>query len=305
MVHADPDPRAVTIPADTPLSRQPLFAAVWMLGAVASFTSMAVAGRAVSLELDTFEIMAFRSIVGVLIVATILSVRGSWSAVTFRDPGLHVVRNIGHFTAQNLWFFALFTAPLAQVIALEFTAPLWVLILSPFLVAERLTAVRSIAALMGFAGVLLVAQPGATPITPGLMAAAGAALGFAFTYLFTKKLTRVTSTGCILWWMTVSQAILGFLCAGLDGRIAIPSVSALPWIAVIGAAGLTAHFCIANALRIAPATLVMPFDFLRLPVIALVGLLFYDEPVGLFVIAGAVLILSGNYVNIRAEARRG
>ena len=290
------------IPAPHPANT--LVAAVWMLGAVASFTSMAVAGRAVSLSLDTFEIMAWRSLVGIAIVGGLITLRGRWHVVNLRDPGLHLARNICHFTAQNLWFFAIFSIPLAQVFALEFTAPLWALVLSRFFLGERWTQARMIAAALGFAGILLVARPGAAPLTPGLIAAAGSAVGFALTYILTKQLTARVGVACILWWMTVMQAVLGFLLAGLDGDVALPSGQTALWIALIGGAGLTAHFCIANALRLAPATLVMPFDFLRLPVIALVGMVFYDEPIGPLVILGATLILTGNYFNIRAEARR-
>lgn len=286
------------------IEAKPLVAAAWMMGAVASFTSMAIAGRAVSLELDTFEIMGWRSVFGLMIMVAVISLRGLWGVINLRRPELHLARNICHFTAQNLWFFAIFSIPLAQVFALEFTAPLWALVLSRLFLGERLTGPRAVAAILGFAGILLVTRPGSAPITPGLIAAASCAVGFALTYVFTKKLTAVAHTACILFWMTLSQTVFGFACAGLDGDIALPSVAAFPWIAVIGAAGLAAHFCIASALRIAPATLVMPFDFLRLPVIAVVGLIFYDEPVGLLVIAGAALILCGNYLNIRAEARR-
>lgn len=282
-----------------------LKAAAWMMGAVASFTSMAVAGRAVALELDTFEIMAWRSVVGVAIVAAAITLRRRWSAVSLTHPGLHLGRNIAHFTAQNLWFYAIFSIPLAQVFALEFTSPLWVLVISPFLLGERLTLPRALAAMLGFAGILLVARPGAAPITPGLLAGAACAVGFAFTYVFTKKLTADVATICILFWMTASQTLFGFLCAGIDGDIAFPSAAALPWIGIIGCAGLAAHFCITSALRLAPATLVMPFDFLRLPVIALVGLVAYDEPLGPLVILGAALILGGNILNLRAQAWRG
>ena len=287
-----------------PREANPLFAAVWMLGAVASFTLMAVAGRAVSLSLDTFEIMAWRSIVGILIVGSLITLRGRWGVVNLRNPGLHLGRNICHFSAQNLWFYAIFSIPLAQVFALEFTAPLWALVLSPFLLGERWTRARAVAAALGFAGILLVARPGAAPVTPGLISAAACAVGFALTYIFTKKLTAKVETACILWWMVVMQAVFGFICAGWDGDIALPSAQNAPWVTLIGGAGLMAHFCIANALRLAPATLVMPFDFLRLPVIELVGMIFYDEPIGPLVIVGAALILTGNYFNIRAESRR-
>lgn len=286
-----------------PSQNRPLLAAAWMMGAVAAFTLMAVAGRMVRDQLDTFEILAFRSLIGVAIIAVVLSLRGGWGALSLRRPGLHLTRNVTHFVAQNLWFHALFTIPLAQVFALEFTAPLWVLILAPFLLGERLTRVRALSAASGFAGILIIVRPGAAGISAGVGAAALAAVGFALTYICTKKLTAVATAACILWWMSVMQAVMGLACAGLDGHIALPSGAAVPWVLVLGATGLGAHYCIARALQLAPATVVMPFDFLRLPVIAVVGLLLYGEPVGLALVAGSALILAGNYLNLRAANR--
>lgn len=283
---------------------QPLKAAVWMMGAVAAFTLMAIAGRAVSLELDTFELLGYRSAIGIVIMAALITLRGKWGTINFQHPGLHLWRNVVHFIAQNLWFFALFHIALAQVFALEFTAPLWLLILSHFMLGEKLTRPRIIAALCGFVGILLVARPGAAPITPGMIAGALAAVGFALTYIATKQLTAFTSPTNILWWMTVLQTLFGLVCAGIDGDIALPSAAALPWVGLLGVTGLAGHFCIASALKLAPATLVMPFDFLRLPVVAVVGLVLYDEPVGPWVILGGALILGGNYLNIRAEAAK-
>lgn len=288
---------------ETETGSQATRAAAWMMGAVAALSSMAVAGREVSFALDTFEIMAYRSIVGVALLAVMFLVRGRPAWPRLHRPGLHLSRNLAHFTAQNLWFYAIISLPLAQVFALEFTAPLWVLVLSPLILGERLTRPRALAALLGFAGILLVAQPGAAPLSPALLAA-GCALGFAFTYIFTKRLTAQVDTMEILWWMTVSQAVFGLTCALVDGEMALPSAQSLPWIAVIAAAGLSAHYCITSALRRAPAMVVMPFDFLRLPLIALIGYLAYDEPVGLAVLIGAALILGGNYISLRADARR-
>jgi drug/metabolite transporter (DMT)-like permease len=282
---------------------RPLRAVAWMLGAVAAFTLMAVAGRMVHDELDTFEILAWRSLIGVVVIAALMTLRGDWAAADLRRPDLHLARNVTHFIAQNLWFHAVFTIPLAQVFALEFTAPLWGLILAPLLLGERLTQTRALSAGLGFLGILLIVQPGAAEISTGMGAAALAAAGFALTYICTKTLTTVAGTVGILWWMAVSQSLMGLACAGLDGRITLPSAAGAPWVAVLGITGLGGHFCIARALKLAPATLVMPLDFLRLPVIAVVGLLLYDEPVGLVMVAGAALILGGNYLNIRAASR--
>lgn len=281
-----------------------LKAALWMTGAIASFSSMAVAGRELSTYHDTFEIMMYRSFVGIVIVSLVLSLRGGWAQVSTRALGLHGLRNVVHFTGQNLWFFAVTLIPLAQVFALEFTMPLWVIVLSPFLLGERLTPVRALAAILGFIGILIVARPGATPIGLGVICAASAAFFFALTTISTKKLTQVASIGCIMFWLTLMQAVLGMIASGYDGQVALPTLATAPWLILVGLAGLLAHFCITNALSIAPATVVVPFDFVRLPTIAVVGMLLYGESLDIWVFLGAAVIFAGNYLNIWSETRR-
>nr|WP_256368998.1 MULTISPECIES: DMT family transporter [unclassified Ruegeria] len=276
---------------------------MWMTGAIASFSSMAVAGRELSLVHDTFEIMMYRSLVGFLVVALVLTATGGWVQVSTQRLGLHALRNTLHFTGQNLWFYAVAVAPLAQVFALEFTQPLWVILLSPLLLNERLTPLKITAALIGFAGVLIVTRPGSAPLSPGLATAAASAIFFAFTTITTKKLTRFSSIGCIVFWLTSMQAVLGAVAAGFDGQIALPTAQTVPFLVLVGLAGLLAHFCITNALAIAPATVVIPFDFARLPTIAVVGMILYHEPIDHWVLIGAAVIFSGIFLNIWSESR--
>lgn len=292
------------IPAVLPAPPPVLRAALWMVGAIASFSTMAVAGREAAFDLDTFEIMLYRSVVGLVIVLIALTLLRRWHQVSLRHPTLQITRNLAHFTGQNLWFYAVTVIPLAQVFALEFTSPLWVLVLSPLLLGERMTAMRTLAAVMGFVGILIVARPSPESLNPGVAAALMAAICFAFTIMLTKKLTRTESISCILFYLTVTQVGFGLIAAGYDGDIALPSVTTLPWVVLIGCAGLMAHFCLTNALSIAPATVVIPIDFTRLPVIAVVGMLLYNEPLDLFVFAGALVIFTGNYLNIWHETRR-
>ena len=295
----------LTSPSNSPTrSNDVVRAALWMLGAVLSFSSMAIAGREVSFELDTFEIMMYRSVIGLLILMAIASLAGTRSTITGRKPGLHLVRNVFHFTGQNLWFFAITVIPLAQVFALEFTSPLWVLMLSPLVLGERLTSIRVLAAVMGFIGILIVTRPSAETVNIGTLAALCAAIGFAGSILFTKRLTRTETLTCILFWMTLSQSIFGVICAGFDGDITLPTAETTPWLVLIALGGLTAHFCLTTALSIAPATLVTPVDFLRLPVIALLGLALYQEQIELMVILGAAIIFGANYLNLWSETRR-
>lgn len=279
-----------------------LRAAIWMTGAIASFSAMAIAGRAVSHDLDTFELMLYRSCVGFVIVLTVLLVRGRQGDIRTANARLHLVRNIAHFAGQNLWFFALTVIPLAQVFALEFTSPLWVAALAPLVLGERLTATRAVCAVVGFVGILIVAQPGSgTGLSPGIVAAALSAICFAFTAMFTRKLTRTETTLAILIWLTATQIVLGLITAGYDGDIALPNWTTAPWLVLIGCAGLLAHACLTTALSLAPASVVIPIDFTRLPLIALIGALFYDEPIGWALVVGAGLIIAANLINIRAE----
>ena len=278
-------------------------ACIWMIGAIVSFTAMAIAGRAVSFELDTFEIMLFRSLIGIVIVVVVASLAGTLQEVRAQKLGLHFIRNVSHFAGQNLWFYSITVIPLAQVFALEFTSPLWVMLLAPLVLGEKLTRSQAIAAVIGFIGILVVTRPSPETFEFGLLTAALAAIGFAGSAVFTRELTRTDTITCILFYLTVMQAGLGMAFAGFDGDITLPSASNLPWIVVIAIAGLVAHFCLTVALSLAPATIVMPIDFTRLPVIAVVGVLLYAEPLDPFVLLGAALIFGANYYNIWSSTR--
>lgn len=275
-----------------------LTAAFWMTGAIACFSLMAVGGRAVSFSLDTFEIMFYRSLTGIAIVLSLGFATGSMGHVNRRHLGLHFFRNLAHFTGQNLWFFAITVIPLAQVFALEFTMPIWVLLLSPLLLGERLTKIGALAAAIGFIGILIVARPDPTALNAGIVSAALCAICFAFTAIFTRKLTRSETTLCILFYLTVMQAMFGLIAAGFDGDIALPDATTAPWLLMIGCSGLFAHYCLTTALSLAPASVVIPMDFARLPVIAIVGVLVYAEPLDPLVFVGAILIFGGNWLNI-------
>jgi drug/metabolite transporter (DMT)-like permease len=279
-------------------------AAVWMIGSIVSFSFMAVAGRWLAEGYDTFEIMLYRSTTGMIIVFSVAGALRTLNQVTRASAPVQIIRNIFHFAGQNLWFFAITVIPLAQVFALEFTSPIWILLLSPLFLGERLTRPRVLAAILGFIGVLIVTRPGAAPISMGVVTAALAAICFAFTGLITKRLTRTESLTCILVYLTATQAFFGLICAGYDGDIAMPTVESAPLLGLVGLAGLIAHFCLTKALSIAPATVVMPIDFVRLPMIAVVGMLIFGEMLDPWVFVGAALIFAGNYYNIWSETRK-
>ncbi len=281
--------------------RNPLKAALWMMGSVVSFSLMAIAGRNVSAVHDSFEVLMVRSAFGFVLVIVVGFATGRLHEITTqRLPG-HTLRNIVHFTGQNLWFISLTLIPLAQVFALEFTSPIWVILLSPVFLSERLTPQRLGAAALGFAGILIVTRPGAGSLNLGVLAGAGAAVCFAAVSIMTKRLTRGIPVIGILFWLTSMQFVFGLIGAGYDGHITWPTAQTLPWLALIGVCGVFAHLSLTSALALAPASFVAPIDFLRLPFIAVVGALFFAEPFDPFVLIGGVVIFTGILLNLRAQ----
>ncbi len=282
----------------------PLLAAAWMMGAVISFVAMAVAGREILVAMNTFELMLYRSAIG-FVVAVLAIWRSSLGFAQVRSArfDLHLKRNLFHFTGQNLWFFAVTAIPLSQLVALEFTNPIWVAMLAPFLLGERLTRARVAGALLGFLGVLVVARPGSGALGPGHAAALAAAVCFALNTLFTKQIMRHDSVLCVIFWMTLLQGTAS-LALSLPGGIPAPTTATAPWLLVVGLTGLSAHYSLTSALGHAPASIVAPMEFIRLPLIALVGMWVYGEPLQPAIFLGAGLIIAGNLINLRAETRR-
>ncbi len=279
-------------------------AALWMLGAISSFTTMALAGRFLGATHDTFEIMLYRSVFGFVMVLGFAVWAGTLHEVKTDRLAHHGLRNIVHFIGQNLWFYAVTVIPLAQVFALEFTTPLWVIVLSPLLLDERLTKIRVLAAILGFIGILIVARPGSVSISTGTLAAAACAIFFALTFITTKQLTRTQTTTAILFYLTLMQLGFGLIAVFWDGQVTWPTADTAPFLVLVGICGLLAHFCVTEALKIAPATIVAPIDFARLPIVAVLAMLIYGETLEIWVFIGAVVIFSGNYLNIWSETRK-
>ena len=280
-----------------------LAAALWMIGAVVSFSTMAVAGRAVFEELDVYQLMFYRSAISLSLVLMFAALsKGGLRQFRTRRIGLHIVRNMFHLVGQFGWFFALALIPLAQLFALEFTTPLWIAALAPLLLGERLTKMRLAAVAMGFVGVLVVLRPGLVDVSLGAIVMLVGAVGFAGSLMATKRMTVTERPLTIIFYMALVQTPVGLMLA--VNNLNWPSLVTGLWLILVAILGFTAHFCIVRAFSLADAIVVAPMDFLRLPIIAVVGVVLYGEPLELWVFAGGALILLGNYGNLIAERRK-
>lgn len=269
-----------------------------------SFSLMAISGRELAPELNTFEIMFFRSLIGLVIVVAVGAFAGSLTQIKIDRLGLHFLRNAAHFTGQNLWFLAVAFIPFSQLFALEFSTPIWVALLAPVLLGETLTQRKLIAVGLGFSGVLIVARPDMQNLNPAILAAIACAVCFACSLMATKKLTADQSITCILFWLTLMQLCMGLVAVMISGGARLPVGIDNMWVLFVGLGGLTAHFCITKALSLAPATVVIPLDFMRLPLISAVGFAAYGEPFEWPVLVGALSIFAAIFINLQTERQK-
>jgi drug/metabolite transporter (DMT)-like permease len=280
--------------------RNVMLAAVWMVGAMVSFMAMALGGRELSSDLTTFQVLFFRSVVGLLIVLSLLGRRGGRAVQTGRLR-LHVGRNLAHFVGQFGWFFAIATLPLAAVFAIEFTIPVWAALLSALFLGERLTPRRLIALALGLAGVLLIVKPGAGLFQTAAVAALVGAMGYAVSHVCTKRLTATDPPLTILFYMALVQLPLGLL--GALWQWHPVQATHVPWLIVVGVTALTAHYCLARAFALAEVAVVLPMDFLRLPLAAVLGHVFYNESFEAITVVGSMLIVAANVSSLLPPRR--
>jgi drug/metabolite transporter (DMT)-like permease len=272
--------------------------ALWMLGAVLCFSVMAVSVRELLARMEAFEVLFWR--VGAALLLTLLFLpRTGLAALRTSRIGLHFTRNAFHFFAQLAWIYAIGALPFATVFAIEFVFPVWVALLAMVVLGERMNRGRVVMLILGLAGVLVILRPGFAFVHPAALVMLAGSLGFAVNAITTKQLSRTDSTVAIIFWMLVMQTPPALIAAA--PHWVAPQLVDLPWICALGFCNAGAHLCLTRALRLADASLVVPIDFVRLPLIAVIGALFYGEPLQVAVFIGAAMIFAGSYYSVSRE----
>ncbi|RZS87820.1 drug/metabolite transporter (DMT)-like permease [Phyllobacterium myrsinacearum] len=277
-----------------------LKAAFWMSGSLAAILMMAISGREASKELNVFQIMEMRSLIGLAMLYPLIRSSGGVRAMRTGRIWQHIGRNTAHYAGQFAWLQALSMIPLAQVIAIEFTTPAWTAVMAVAFLGERFNLWRTLTILLGIVGVVIIVRPGVGSIEMGQLIVLGAAFTFGISFTMVKSLTRTESVVKIIFWMLVIQSAIGLLPALHVWQW--PTLQAWPWVVIIAFTGTFSHFCMAKALLYADATVVIPMDFLRVPLMAVLGWLIYAERIDIYTALGAALILSGNLLNLKNKS---
>jgi drug/metabolite transporter (DMT)-like permease len=283
-----------------------------MTGALLSFSASALAIRALAKELNIFEILSIRAGGGLLILSLLAAAHADFrSQISAQHMRLHLARNTTHFAGQYCWSLAVTLLPFATVFSLEFTMPAWVALLAALFLHERITKSRLGTIVLGFLGVLVIVRPGLASFQPQALLVLFAAFAYSISLIITKQLTNRVSTISIIFWMNVIQlpiALIWPITVAATGGASLFVFRLGPELlfptVVFTIVGLTSHYCLTQAFRSGDATVVVPLDFLRIPLIATVGWLFYGEALDGFVFAGAGLIICGVMWNLFAESQR-
>jgi drug/metabolite transporter (DMT)-like permease len=275
-------------------------AALWMAGWLSLMLVIVVAGREAMREMNVFQLMEMRTLIGFCFLYPLIHRSGGFATLKTARLPQHIGRNLIHYGAQLGWFFALTLIPIGQVVAIEFTMPIWTAILAATFLGERMTGWKVLAIVLGVVGVIVIVRPATGELNPGQLIALGAAVGFGISIAMVKSLTRTETTLAIIFWMLVVQSAAGILPALYVWQW--PSAYSWGWIVVIAFCGTFSHYCMASAMRYADATIVVPMDFLRVPLTATAGWLIYSERLDLFTVLGATLILAGNLLNLKAPS---
>src|SRR5262245_1542982 len=188
-----------------------LKAALWMAGSITLFITMSVAGRATTSVLNVFQVMEMRSVIGILMLMPLVQLAGGFAAMRTKRPLVHLGRNIAHYAGQFTWLYALTLIPLAQLISIEFTTPIWTALLATTFLHEKLTRPRLAAIVLGLVGIVIIVRPGVSTVQTGHLIVLAAALFFGISLVVTKSLTRTDNVVRIIFWMLVIQSIIGLL----------------------------------------------------------------------------------------------
>ena len=266
--------------------------ALWMSSAVVLFSMMTILIRMVVHTIPSYEIIFVRGMISMALLLPWLFRQGLGVLAT-RRPSLLLSR--GALTSLGLitWIYALGQLPLAEVVALHFTLPLFGVILAVIFLREKIDAHRWAATAAGFAGTLVILRPGVAAIDPVAFIVLFSALAYAGTGVVTKVLVKTESSATIVFYVSAVTAV----------AFAIPS--ALHWVAPtpmqwlmlvgIGLLNVLGQSCLNRSFVAADASFVMPFDFLRLPIAAIAGVLLFSEHPDIWVFVGAGIIFGATY----------
>lgn len=268
----------------------------WMLLSCVAFATLWVLIRVASEQLHPFAIVVWRNLMGLLWLAPMLLLTPGLLKMS-RLPA-HVRRATSGLVATFATFFAVSTAPMANVMAINYTAPLFATLGAALFLGEKVRWVRGVALAAGFGGMLLVLRPGSTELTPGIVAAIISALATSFSIVAIKALTGTDDARAVTAWSFILMTPVSILVAIPFWTWPSPQMWGI--LVGIGACAAAGQLAIAKAFALADASAILPYDFLRFALITMAGVALFGERYDRLTLAGgAIILLAGIALALR------
>jgi len=274
--------------------------ALWMSLGAAFFAMMINLVRYLTDHFDPLQVVFFRNVFGLLAVVPWL-LREGMPALRTERFHLHIIRALIGITAMILWFITLSLMPLAEATALSFTAPIFTSILAVLFLGEVMYRHRWLAIALGFLGALTIVRPGIAALNPVAMLAIVTALVWGSGTVLLKYMTRSESTSATVIYLPLLLTPISLLPALFVWTWPTPELWGFA--ILFGAVGTAGHYCLTRAISTADATSVVPFDYLRLPFVAIIAYVAFGELADLWVWLGGGLIAAGAIYNAHHEKR--
>lgn len=272
-----------------------------MVASTIGFSAMHTEVRYLALnsEMHPIQIAFFRNLFGMLVFMPLIFRHGLGFMHTERFP-LHLLRAVLNVLAMFAFFTALGLAPLARVNAIAFSAPLFAAVLSVVILGERFHIRRWTAIVFGFIGMLVILRPGVAAVDAGSLLVLLSAGVWGVTMIVIRVLGRTESSLTTTGYMNI---LLSTLSLGPALYLwETPTGSAWFWLVVIGVTGTLAQLALAEALKVAETTIIMPFDFLKIVWASVLGyLLFAEVPDSYTWIGAAIIFISTFYIAWREQ----
>jgi len=272
-----------------------------MAGAALSFSVAIGFVRYLSDTYTTFEIAFFRQALGIL-VASVWVWRAGLVALRTTVLHLHIFRAILGYGGVLTGYYAVRLISIADAQALQFTLPFFTFVFAAWALKETIRAHRIVATIVGFAGALIIIRPGFVDANLGMLIALSASALFAGSDVTNRYLSGRDSVGAIVFYGFAIQMPIG-LVASIPGWVT-PSLAEFPLIIVFAASAVVSHWCLTRSFAVAEASLVSPVLFLRLPFVALIGFVFFDQVTDLWTWIGAAIMIASTIYSTRVDARQ-
>jgi drug/metabolite transporter (DMT)-like permease len=276
--------------------------AAWMTATAFGFAAVLAAVRDLSATLPTFELVFLRNLIGLAIAAP-AAMRCRGAPIRTRKLGLHGLRALFTYFGMLASFYALSRMPLADASALQFLIPLFAMLGAALVLREPVVGPRLLAAAVGFAGALVIIRPGFAAFDLAALIMVASSACYAAEWIVVRVATRTESAAAIVFHLNLLM-----LPASLAPALLVwvtPSLGDLPALLALGLVGWFAIFAQARAVASAETSVIMPFDFLRLPFAALLAFVLFDEVPDHWTWVGAAIIFASAYCLVRRESGRG